>query len=389
MTPEPTPSSAAGTALEGEGLRAAAASLRMVLLSDAIPGRNGVGTYYDDLAQHLRDHLDVLYLATPPRDREAPYRGVRLPLPGDGTQELFLPWPRKLWRELTEVRPHVVLSATPSAYGLLGMALAHRSGAGFCVGHHTQLGELAGFYWTSLMGRVSRAALGLWDHLVLRSGATVLVHNQDLVEEMRTRGVRDVQLVGTPTAKAFLDRPPSPHPTAVRRVAFVGRLAPEKRVDQVLEAAEAIPDLSFRVVGDGPERPRVDAAAARLPNVEAVPWVDRARVLDILDDTDLLVLPSIYETFGTAALEAMARGRVALVSDRCGIGLWPGLADGLLRMEPDEHLIPALGRVRAMSPEALRSLGETARAAARRLADRTVEHWLAVLTALAPRDARP
>lgn len=364
----------------------AARSLRMVLLSDAIPGRNGVGTYYDDLAQHLREHVDVLHVAAPPRGREEPYRGLRLPMPGDDTQELYVPWPVGLWRELVALRPHVVLSATPSAYGLMGMALAHRVGAGFCVGHHTQLDELAGYYWTSLMGQVSRAALGLWDHLVLRSGATVLVHNQDLVEEMRARGVKDVQLVGTPTARAFLDRTPAPPPERIRRVSFIGRLAPEKRVHQVVEAAEAEPDLAFRIVGDGPLREEVDAAAARLPNVEAIPWVDRERVLEILDETDLLVLPSVYETFGTAALEAMARGRVALVSDRCGIGLWPDLAAGLVRMRPGEPLLPALRRVRGLPPGELGALSETARAAAVRLADRTVAHWLRVLTAVAPAD---
>ena len=357
--------------------------LRVAILSDAIPGRNGVGTYYDDLAAHLRPRVEELRLVTPPRDPEASYGGLRFPLPGDETQALFVPWPWTLRRELTGLRPHVVLAATPSAYGIAGMVLAHATGAGFCVGHHTQLDELADLYWTSLFGRVTVAALGLWDRLVRRTDATVLVHNAELVDELREGGTRDVRLMGTPTAPGFIDPPVRPLRPEANRVIFVGRLAPEKRVDQVLALARTRPDLHVRVVGDGPLRGEVDAAAADLPNLEALPWVPRARVVELLDDSDLLVLPSVYETFGTAALEAMARGRIAVVSDRCGIGLWPELAPGLVRMAPEEPLVAAVDRVRSATPEERAGRAATARAAAEALTERTVEHWLSVLVGLA------
>lgn len=385
MSVPPTPAAPAPpTQAERERVARAAGRLRMVLLSDAIPGRNGVGTYYDDLVQHLRPHLELLHVAAPPRDRSEPYGGLRLPFPGDDTQEIYVPWPVGLWRELTALRPHVVLSATPSAYGVLGMAVAQATGAGFCVGHHTQLEELAGLYWESAFGRVSRVALSLWDGLVRRAGATVLVHNAELVETMRAAGVGDVRLVGTPTRKEFLDRPPAPFSDTVRRVSFIGRLAPEKRVEEVVAVAEAMPELAVRIVGDGPLRPEVEAAAARLPNLDAVPWVERGEVGAELDDTDLLVLPSAYETFGTAALEAMARGRIAVVSARCGIGLWPELAPGLVRMDPGESLVAAVRRVRALPPEERAAIARAGRAGAEGLTRRTVEHWLGVLTSLAP-----
>jgi hypothetical protein len=55
-------------------------------------------------------------------------------------------------------------------------------------------------------------------------------------------------------------------------------------------------------------------------------------------------------------------------------------------MRPGEPLLPALRRVQGLPPGELRALSETARAAAVRLADRTVAHWLRVLTAVAPAD---
>jgi glycosyltransferase involved in cell wall biosynthesis len=366
---------------EGREVVERAATLRIALLSDAIPGRNGVGTYYDDLAANLQAHVEAVELFAPPSGPDPDYRGLKLRMPGDPTQQLFLPSPSDLNERLRAFRPDVVVSATPWLYGVLSIFMARRLGAAVCIGYHTQIDKLLEMYWTRFgMGGAAQRVVAMWDRLLFRFGDVVLVHNERLIAPARAGGARRVSLVGTPVPRAFIEAPPADPPSSVDRVVFVGRLAPEKEVGQILEAAGRHRDVHFVLVGEGPLRHEVDEAAARLPNVEAVGWVARDEVRAHIDAADVLVLPSRYETFGSAAFEAMIRGRPAIVSPNCGLAEWPVLAPGLVVMSDGERLADTLGRVRARPAAEITDLGARAREGSHELSRRTMEHWLAVLT---------
>lgn len=356
-----------------------ARELRVVILSDAIVSRNGVGTYYEDLAQHLADRVEAVTLLAPSADEKAEFRGFAFPMPGDPTQKLYWPSPIWLGQVIRNLDPHVIISATPGGYGMLGLAMAAYLKTAFCVGYHTEYSELAGLYWSRTSGKVYNALLALWDSLMFRFGSLVMVTNEALRERALSLGAVEAHIVGTPVQDAFLARPHPPPPREVRTVTFIGRLAPEKELGQVLESADAFPHLSFRVAGDGPLRGDVEEWSRSRPNLDYVGWVPRSRVLELLDDTDLLVLPSRFETFGTVAFEAMIRGRLALVSRNCGIRRWPDLAPGLLTMEEGEPLRRAMGRILAMEPEALEATARRGMEASRAMSRKTVDDWVALL----------
>lgn len=360
-----------------------AGHLRVAVLSDAIPGRNGVGTYYDDLVAQLAPLVDEIRLVGPPREGESRKGGWSVPLPGDATQRLHIPSVRGLWRELRDFSPHVVLSATPGFYGFFGLAVARRFGAVPCVAYHTELEKLAQDYWTPLLARLSRGLLGYLDRWMFGRSEAVLVFNESLRDAVADRGADKIRVVGTPTPGDFLETPVTPPSERISRVAFVGRLAPEKGIDQVLEAVAHHPRLRFTILGDGPLRDEVETAAARHDNLEHGPWGPRERVLELLDGSDLLVLPSRHETFGTAAFEALTRQRLALVSPHCGILEWPELAAGLFVMADGERLHESLTRVLAVEPALRRKVALRGRKAALLQSARTVEQWLEVLAAAA------
>lgn len=363
--------------------------LRVVVLSDALPSRNGVGTYYDDLVEHLRDHLGRVELVTPD-DPDADRggggtNGWAFPLPGDPTQKLFVPSIVRLWPAISRIDPHVIVSATPGLYGLLGLGMATRLRVRLCFAYHSQYSKLAGLYWKTWLGRIYQTVLELLDKLMFRTSAVVVAHNAALVEAIRETGAGDVRLVGTPIPKSFLEAT-VPLGDEMRTVAYVGRLAPEKEIDTVLEAARAMPHITFRVAGDGPLRGEVEAAAAGLDNLDYLGWLGRDRVRELLDGSDLLVLPSRLETFGTAALEAMARGRMVLVSHECGIIHWDELAEGLFRIEEDETVTDALRRIQVMPRAEWHRRAGRARSAAESINDITVAHWLETIQHLARAD---
>jgi len=369
-----------GDADAARALLERASTLRVALLSDAIPGRNGVGTYYDDLVANLRDHVERIELFAPPTVPDPDYAGLEVPMPGDPTQKLYLPSPARLNDDLRRFRPDVVVAATPWLYGVLSIFMARRLGAGVCIGYHTQIDKLLEMYWERFgMGGAAQRIVALWDRLLFRFGDVVLVHNEQLISAARSGGARRVSLVGTPVPRIFLEAPLPELPTGITTIVFVGRLAPEKELGQILDAARHHPDLDFVLAGDGPLRGEVDAAGRSLSNVEVLGWVDRAEVRRRIDAADAIVLPSRYETFGSAAFEAMIRGRPAIVSRNCGLTRWPSLTPGLVVMREGERLSQTVGRVRAMEGGEVEALARRALDGSRDLSRRTVEHWLTVL----------
>ena len=80
------------------------------------------------------------------------------------------------------------------------------------------------------------------------------------------------------------------------------------------------PRFELVIAGEGPERERIGAAVSRLGLEDRVRMpgaVSRSQVPGLLARADLFVLPSVYETFGVAAVEALAAG-VPVVATRSG-----------------------------------------------------------------------
>src|SRR5829696_1375475 len=106
------------------------------------------------------------------------------------------------------------------------------------------------------------------------------------------------------------------------RVLFVGRLAAQKGVSTLVEAAGLLEDPSAQVilVGDGPKRKALECEAKRLgvaDRLHFVGFVAHDRVPAVLAHADLLVLPSLYEELGTVLLEAM-QAALPIVASKTG-----------------------------------------------------------------------
>ncbi|WP_440996829.1 glycosyltransferase [Arhodomonas sp. SL1] len=353
--------------------------LRIAFFSDSLPERNGTGAYYHDLLAHLRDRVAAAE-ALQPRLQDG-LEAISMRLPGDPTQRIGWPAPFRIRRAMAALRPHVVVSVTPGPFGLLGERLAHHHGAGFVTAYHTDFAALANLYWGPLRRGIGNRMLEGLNRRLCRRSDTVLVTNSGLVDTVRRLGALRVDVMGTPIASVFLATTPPAAPQRPDPVVFAGRLAAEKNIDALLSAARARPGQRFIIAGDGPQRAAVAAAARELDNLDYRGWLSRHALCDLLDEAGLLVLPSHFETFGSIALEALARRRPVLVSANAGIHDWPQVADGLCPLAPDERLEDALARLAAEAPSDWAARGERGRAGALRFHHETLEQWLAVLTA--------
>jgi len=349
-----------------------------VFFSDSLPERNGTGSYYYDLVTQLKPELAEVEVLQPLRDVKHPRLSV--PLPGDPMQRLITPDVFRLNRCMAEIRPQVVVSVTPGPFGLLGLHMARRWNAGFLTGFHSDFEQLVRIYWSPISRSVANYYLRRANRVLCRNSGAVMVNNSKLCPCVEELGAPASKVVGTPLPPTFLESPLRPLQHPARQICYVGRLAEEKNVAKIIEAAARFPDIRFVIAGDGPLRSKLGAAAAPLGNVRFTGWLERDEVIELLDSSSLLLLPSRLETFGSVALEAMARGRSALVSAAAGIADWKSLQDGIFVFDEEESLGDALGRILELPPETWDQKSVAARGAAEALNRETIRSWAEILS---------
>lgn len=123
---------------------------------------------------------------------------------------------------------------------------------------------------------------------------------------------------------SFVEQPPSTvsAPEVDAPALFVGRLAEEKGVKNIIEAWRDHSDMPrLRIVGDGPLRESVEALARENNNIEYVGKLDARPVADEMLQSRFLVMPStFYEGFGMTAVESFSAGRAVIASSHGAIG---------------------------------------------------------------------
>jgi glycosyltransferase involved in cell wall biosynthesis len=184
---------------------------------------------------------------------------------------------------------------------------------------------------------------------------------------MRALGAHDVR---TRPAVALsleeLERQQRPEPRTGVRFVSVGRLVAWKAFDLGLEAfaAAALPDAEYWVVGNGPQRGRLEALAAALGVTDRVRFLGalpRDATLARIRSATALVHPSLHDSGGFVCLEAMAAGTPvvcldvggpgALVTDEAGVKVAAddpvraigAMAEAMRRLADDDEYRGRLG----------------------------------------------
>jgi glycosyltransferase involved in cell wall biosynthesis len=116
-------------------------------------------------------------------------------------------------------------------------------------------------------------------------------------------------------------------------VLFMGRLAKQKGVYDLIDAAKLMPDVKFRLVGKGEEEGELRRLAPANVEFLDLSFKDGQPFLDQYAHAPIMVLPSYSETFGMVIPEAMASG-CAIVStvplDYKGFTIEPGDIKGMV-----------------------------------------------------------
>ncbi len=347
-----------------DGGTGAGSRLRVAVVTESVlPHLNGVTTRVCRLLEHrrLRGHDAVVVCPGPAPAEYAGFPVVAVPALSYRRFPVGLPVRLLLRRVLAAHRPDVVHLASPFVLGAAGLAEARRAGVPVVAVYQTDVARWTGRYGTGPAAATAAATAWRWIRRLHERADLTLAPSTSALADLATHGVPRTALWArgvdaerfTPARRGSapvqeLRRRLSPSGEVV--VGYVGRLAPEKRVERLAVLA-GLAGVRLAVVGDGPSRDDVERVlrSAGMPPATLLGQLDGDALADAYAALDVFVHTGTEETFGQTLQEAMATG-LPVVAPAAGGPLdivVPGVT-GLLYPPDDDaalrHAVATLAR---------------------------------------------
>lgn len=363
--------------------------MRVAIVTESfLPSVNGVTNSVIRVIRHLRaEGHEVMVIAPSPGDDR--FEGVPVvrmrafSLPGYGDVRIGLPTARMM-SALRAFRPDVVHLAAPALLGAAGVRAARMLGiptvavfqtdlAGFARRYHLGFTETLLWWWLRSIHRAADVTLAP----STSSAWTLAAHDIPRVQRWG-RGVDTTQFAPHHRSDELRSQLA---PNGEVLVGFVGRLAREKQVERLVPVSQ-LPNVRLVIVGDGPERSRLQRL---MPDATFTGQLSGAELGRHFASLDVFVHPGLDETFCQAVQEALASG-VPVVAPAAGGPLdlvTHGHNGYLWSPEQPEMLVGAVQQL-ALSPLLRHTMGNAARAGVERrtwpsVLDELLEHYLNVL----------
>ncbi len=210
-----------------------------------------------------------------------------------------------------------------------------------------------------------------WDPLVqatLAEAVHILVTTPHTTSFIPERYASKTTVMPTVGIEAVNDLPAPAATGDGPRIYAAGRLVHWKGFHLAIEAfariAPRFPNMTFTIVGDGPQRAALERLADQSgfrERIRTMPWLSRTEVLALTQASDVLLYPSLHDSGSMVVLEAMAAGKPVIcldtggpgvmVTSECGVkvpvttpeNVVADLADGLERVAADRELRRRMG----------------------------------------------
>lgn len=126
------------------------------------------------------------------------------------------------------------------------------------------------------------------------------------------------------------------------------RLVQNKRIDLIVDAFTQMPDKKIIIIGEGPERKKIEAKASK--NIEFLGIQTASQLKDYLQNAKAFVFAAI-EDFGIAPVEAMASGTPVVAYGEGGVleTVIPGVTGHFFKEQTAHSLIQAVKEFEGMS----------------------------------------
>lgn len=296
------------------------------------------------------------------------YRFRSLALPTYPGLRVRLPTFAPTLRNVRQFAPHIIHSHTLFGVGWEAVLAARRLRVPLIGTHHAFLDEY--MRHVKLRGRIALKVERQYTRLYYNRCRVIITPSHALAQDLRLHSVtRPIVVIPNPLKIEEFSGPPrtsiqrsasAPHPTL--QALYFGRLSYEKSIAVLLHALARVRDqnpeaaITMKLVGDGPERRRLESLAVELHLGDRVQFLGSKRgqeLVDAVQSSDVFMSASTTENLPMTFLEAMAAGLpiigarargVPEIVEHLGNGLLvePGsaeeFADAMLRLYADQSL---------------------------------------------------
>jgi glycosyltransferase involved in cell wall biosynthesis len=304
--------------------------LRIAVVTETWPPEvNGVALTLSKLVQQLRLKQHAIQLVRPRQDKqdtasdqmgwsEMLMRG--LPIPRYPQLKLGLPSKKALIRAWTQKRPDVVHIATEGPLGWSALQAARVLRLPVTSDFRTNFHSYSQHYGVGWLSKPIAAYLRKFHNRTLFT----MVPTQALKNQLQGAGFDNLQVVARgvdtqlfhPSKRSGTLREQWQADETTTVLLSVGRLASEKNLDLVVNTYQALRQSGKRVklvfAGDGPYRGKL---LAQCPDAIFTGMCTQSDLAVVYASADLLLFPSLTETFGNVTLESLASGTPVLAFD--------------------------------------------------------------------------
>jgi glycosyltransferase involved in cell wall biosynthesis len=223
-------------------------------------------------------------------------------------------------------------------------------------------------FWPSALA-ATEMSLTKFDQAYERTVAAFICPSRFMQDKMRDWGEPPGKLIHIPNPTDWPEQ--VAHDRDTGPYVYIGRLSREKSVETLIKAAASLPEIEMSIIGDGPERQRLERLAYELaPHSVRFLGFESGEVLARhRRQARAMLLPTIsYENSPLTVLEALAQGVPVIASNIGGI---PELVkDGLsgLLVEPGnvDAWIDAFKQMQGFSSAQRLGMGDAGREAVKR-----------------------
>lgn len=310
-----------------------------------LPKIDGIVVTLTHLLEYLeeRGHESIMFA---PKGSVSSYAGTEI-IQRLSVRPLFYPEMRvalpiaRVEKELVKFKPDIIHLVNPTSLGLAGLRGARRHNIPVVASYHT---DVPGFARRWKLGFLSGPIYGYyrWVHnqanlnltpseftlnqlkekgfkrlAVWKGGVDITrFHPSSATKEMRTR-----------LSGGEVDKP---------LILFVSRLSREKRADWLLPVVQNVHGIRLAIVGDGPDRQRLEGLFEGTPTV-FTGYLRGAELASAFSSADVFAFTGAEETYGNVVAEAMASG-LPIIAPRSG-GVVDLVEEGVTGMlyPPEDH----------------------------------------------------
>lgn len=283
----------------------------MCLLLDHFKERGIEATLFSG-GEHVESYNGFPIVSITPSVPMPMYPEIRMTIAGRGT-----------FQKLKDFDPDIIHIASPMHTGLSFMRFAKKLNKPMVMSFHTHIMNMAKFYRLGFLEKPLWSIHRYVYNKALYRWATSKRVQQELLDHgfettgLWRRGV-DPDVFKPGEAKADVRAKLTDGNPDRTLLIFVGRLAPEKQIEQIKAVLEAIPNSHLAIVGDGPFREKLQNIYNGM-SVTFAGYLSGEDLSDAYRAADIFVFPSAIETFGLVVAEAMATGLPVVSSNVGGV----------------------------------------------------------------------